>query len=47
MPMTRSRRLPETPLDAIGLAPDVRIPREEADPIAFARRYILTGHGSP
>ena len=46
MPMTRSRRLPETPLDAIGLAPDVRIPREEADPVEFARRYLMTARGS-
>jgi hypothetical protein len=26
-------------------AADVRIPREEADPIAFARRYLVTGRG--
>ena len=46
MPMTRSRRLPAMPLDAIGLAPDVRIPAGEADPLEFARRFLLTGRGA-
>lgn len=45
MPMTRSRRLPAMPLDAIGLAPDVRIPKGEADAIEFARRFLRTGRG--
>lgn len=45
MPITRSRRLPQMPLDATGLAPEVRIPKDEADPIEFARRYVVTGRG--
>ena len=45
MPITRSRRLPRMPLDAIGLAPEVRIPKDEGDPIEFARRFLVTGRG--
>ncbi|HEX5723879.1 MAG TPA: S41 family peptidase [Longimicrobiaceae bacterium] len=40
VPTTRSGRLPEQPLDATGIAPEVRIPRDEADAVEFARRYL-------
>jgi hypothetical protein len=36
VPTSRSMRLPETALDVVGIAPDVRIPDGEADPVTFA-----------
>ncbi len=40
VPTARSRRLPESPMDVVGIAPEVRIPKGETDPVAFARRYL-------
>ena len=40
VPTARSKRLPENPMDRVGIAPEVRIPEGEADPIAFALRYL-------
>lgn len=40
VPTARSRRLPEMPLDRIGIAPEVRLPDGETDPVAFARRFL-------
>jgi hypothetical protein len=45
VPTARSRRLPETPLDLIGITPEVQIPSEVADPVEFARRYIQSAGG--
>lgn len=39
VPTSRSMRLPENPLDPVGVAPDVLIPASEPDPVEFARRY--------
>jgi hypothetical protein len=43
MPTSRSRRLPGRPMDYKGVAPDVLIPKEEADAVAFAIRFLSTG----
>lgn len=40
VPTARSKRLPENPMDLVGIAPEVRIPEGETDPIAFALRYL-------
>jgi hypothetical protein len=40
VPTARSRRLPENPLDLVGITPEVRIPEGEADAVEFARRYL-------
>jgi hypothetical protein len=40
VPTTRSRRLPAIPLDLAGIMPDVRLRKDEPDPVAFARRYL-------
>lgn len=40
VPFTRSRRLPAGPMDLVGIMPDVRVRRDEADPVAFALRYL-------
>jgi hypothetical protein len=45
VPTARSRRLPETPLDLVGIAPKVRIPEGEADAVEFARRYLRSAGG--
>ena len=37
---SRSRRLPARPMDHTGIVPQVLIPREEADRVAFATRYL-------
>jgi C-terminal processing protease CtpA/Prc len=42
---SRSHRLPEHPLDNVGIAPAVRIPKDVADPVAFARRYLRATGG--
>jgi C-terminal processing protease CtpA/Prc len=43
MPTSRSRRLPDRPMDYKGVAPDVIVPREEPDVVAVAIRYIKSG----
>jgi len=43
MPTSRSRRLPERAMDYKGFAPDVLIPWEEPDAVAFAIRYLKSG----
>lgn len=40
VPTSRSMRLPESPMDVVGIAPEVRIPEGEADPVAFAVRAL-------
>jgi hypothetical protein len=35
VPISRSRRLPENPVDPTGILPDVPIPESEADPVGF------------
>lgn len=40
VPTARSRRLPGNPMDIVGIAPEVRIPEGEADPVAFALRHL-------
>jgi hypothetical protein len=47
VPTTRSLRLPENPLDLVGIAPGVRIPPDEADPVAFAARHLRGAGGHP
>jgi C-terminal processing protease CtpA/Prc len=42
IPASRSLRLPANPLDAMGVAPTVRIPDNEKDPLAFALRFVAT-----
>lgn len=37
---SRSMRLPSDPVDPDGIAPDIRIPTDEADPVAFAQRWL-------
>jgi hypothetical protein len=37
---SRSMRLPNDPVDPDGIAPDIRIPTDEADPVAFAQRWL-------
>lgn len=37
---TRSRRLPQHPIDRDGIEPDVVVPKADQDPIAFAARLI-------
>jgi hypothetical protein len=45
LPTTRSHRLPEHPIDLQGIAPGVRIPTFERDPVAFAVRYLQSARG--
>lgn len=40
LPTSRSRRLPAEPLDATGVVPTLRVPADEADAVAFARREL-------
>jgi hypothetical protein len=40
LPTSRSRRLPAEPLDATGVVPTLRVPPDEADAVAFARREL-------
>ncbi|HEV2149923.1 MAG TPA: S41 family peptidase [Longimicrobiaceae bacterium] len=40
VPTSRSRRLPDDPLDVVGIAPEVRVPEDEPDPVEFARRHL-------
>lgn len=49
VPTTRSLRLPQNPMDMVGIEPGVRIPPGEADPVAFAARHLrgAGGHPSP
>lgn len=37
---TRSLRLPDDPVDPDGIAPDIRIPATEADPVRYAQRWL-------
>jgi C-terminal processing protease CtpA/Prc len=37
---SRSLRLPGDPVDPDGIAPDIRIPADERDPVAFAQRWL-------
>lgn len=37
---SRSMRLPSDPVDPDGIAPDIRIPADEADPLTFAQRWL-------
>ncbi len=37
---SRSMRLPDDPVDPDGIAPDIRIPADEADPVAYAQRWL-------
>ena len=37
---SRSMRLPSDPVDPDGIAPDIRIPADEADPVTFAQRWL-------
>ncbi len=43
VPFARSRRLPDSPMDLTGIAPDIRVRKGEADPVEFARRYLRAG----
>ena len=47
VPTTRSRRLPAIPLDLAGIMPDIRLPKNEPDPVAFARRYLKSVPAAP
>ena len=40
LPTARSWRLPARPLDRTGIPPNILIPKEESDPIAFVVRSI-------
>jgi hypothetical protein len=44
VPSTRSRRLPDRPLDWTGINPQVLIPEGEPDPVAFVIRRLRSGH---
>jgi len=37
---SRSLRLPDDPVDEGGIAPDIRIPEAEADPVTYAQRWL-------
>jgi hypothetical protein len=38
--MARSGRLPENPIDNVGLSPDVKIPKDEFDWVEYTRKYL-------
>ncbi len=40
---SRSLRLPDYPIDPEGIAPDIRIPEDAADPIAFVEQWLAAG----
>jgi hypothetical protein len=37
---SRSLRLPDEPVDPDGIAPDIRIPQDVADPVGFAQAWL-------
>jgi hypothetical protein len=37
-PTTRSKRLPHAPVDGVGVLPDVHLPADESDPLAWVFR---------
>lgn len=37
---SRSMRVPGDPVDPDGIAPDIRIPADETDPVAYAQRWL-------
>lgn len=37
---SRSMRLPGDPVDPDGIAPDIRIPADETDPVAYAQKWL-------
>ena len=41
LPVSRSRRLPDRPVDLAGIEPDVRIPDSESDPLGFAHEHLI------
>lgn len=41
-PMAKSPRLPQNPIDNIGITPDVKIPPIEADWVSFVQNYLNT-----
>jgi C-terminal processing protease CtpA/Prc len=43
VPSTRSRRLPDRPLDWTGITPQVLIPSAEPDPVGFAIHHLKAG----
>ena len=47
VPTTRSRRLPAIPLDLAGIMPDIRLRKDEPDPVDFARRYLKSAPSAP
>ena len=40
VPFTRSHRLPESPMDMVGIMPDVRLRKSETDAVEFAHGYL-------
>ena len=47
VPTTRSRRLPLIAFDLAGIMPDIRLPKNEPDPVEFARRYLKAAPAAP
>jgi hypothetical protein len=45
VPMSRSRRLPQSPVDGHGIAPDVRLAEGERDPVGFVLGCLETAVG--
>lgn len=43
MPTARSTRLPARAMDTTGVVPQVRVPPEEPDPVAFAAQRLGSG----
>jgi C-terminal processing protease CtpA/Prc len=46
VPTSRSRRLPGAPIDATGVVPDIPVPVDAADPIAFVLEHLRSSRGS-